>query len=207
MVGRSVKTSQEQWIEAAKQALVEDGIGGVKVDRLAKRLKVTRGGFYHNFGDREDLLARLLEEWEKRCQFIPAALDMGSAHDAVTWLEDFSDRLIVEDTYDHLFDLAVREWARSDQRAAWAINRADRQRIESLASVFGTLGCDEKEAQVRARVFYYHQIGYYAINAHETVAARRRSAPLYLDILCGRERLEAARQAGNEGDKVFRRAR
>ena len=59
------KTPPETWVNLAKRALVEDGINGVKVDRLAQRLGVTRGGFYKHFTDRGDLLVRLLELWEQ----------------------------------------------------------------------------------------------------------------------------------------------
>ena len=71
MAGRAVKVSERQWVEIARQALIEEGIGGVRVDRLAKRLDVTRGGFYHNFEDREQLLDALLHLWEDECRFLP----------------------------------------------------------------------------------------------------------------------------------------
>jgi hypothetical protein len=89
----------------------------------------------------------------------------------------------------------VREWARSDQRAAWAVERMDRERMAVLKRFFDALGYEEEEAQIRARVFYYHQIGYYAIGVRQSTADRRRKAKLYIEILCGAERLAAARQA------------
>ena len=44
-----VKTPAETWVDCARTALIADGLEGVKVDRLAKSLGVTRGGFYHHF--------------------------------------------------------------------------------------------------------------------------------------------------------------
>jgi AcrR family transcriptional regulator len=55
-------------IDEARAALIEEGIGGVKIDRLAARLGVTRDGFYHNFEDREALLSALLDLWKESCR-------------------------------------------------------------------------------------------------------------------------------------------
>jgi AcrR family transcriptional regulator len=190
---KPARVTPETWIATARKALVEEGISGVKVDRLANRLGVTRGGFFHHFRDREVLLDRLILHWEKTCQFLPSNSPGDSPGDAIVWLDKVIDRLISEDGYDHQFDMAVREWSRSDQRAAWAIERADRERITTLEQFFEALGYAPHEALIRARVFYYHQIGYYAIDVHETIAERRRNAGTYMDILCGADRLSAAR--------------
>jgi len=111
------------------------------------------------------------------------------------WFDCVADRLIEEDGYDHDFDMAVREWARSDQRAAWAVERSDRERMAVLQRFFDALGYSEEEALMRARVFYYHQIGYYAIGVRESTAVRKRNANLYIDILCGHEVMERVRAA------------
>jgi hypothetical protein len=89
--------------------------------------------------------------------------------------------------------MAVREWARSDQRAAWAVERVDRQRLQRLTRFFEAIGYGDEEAPIRARVFYYHQIGYYAIGVQQSAAERRRALHTYLDILCGRGVLDAVR--------------
>jgi AcrR family transcriptional regulator len=135
MAGRSIKTSAATWVETARRALVEEGIAGVKVDRLASRLGVTRGGFYHHYQDRDELLARLIEHWDESCQFLPESSPGTTPAEAAEWIEQLIQRLIDEDGYDHHFDMAVREWARSDQRAAWAVERADRHRMAALEAL------------------------------------------------------------------------
>src|SRR3546814_10953682 len=73
-----------------------------------------------------------------------------------------------------------------DKRAGWAVERADRERLERLRAFFEALGYDRQHAAIRARVFYYHQIGYYAIGVRQSIAERRKNAHLYIDIICGR---------------------
>lgn len=180
------KVPRETWIETARRVLIEEGIAGVKVDRLANRLGVTRGGFYHNFGDREILLQALLDHWEATCRFLPEQPMANGASGAAAWMDELVQRrLIDEDGYDHRFDMAVREWGRSDQRARWAVERADRSRLAALHRFFSALGHTDAEAQFRARIFYYHQIGYYALGVQESAAERRRNAGEYLRALCG----------------------
>jgi AcrR family transcriptional regulator len=197
MPGRTPKITSEQWVNAARKALVTEGVAGLKVDRLARTLGVTRGGFFHNFKDRDALLSALLHDWEDSCHFLPDYGPGESPAEAVEWIEATVVRLIEENGYDHDFDMAVREWARADRRVAWAVQRADKSRMKELECFFRMLGYSASEAPIRARVFYYHQIGYYAIGVKQSVAERRKSASVYLDILCGPDVLLSARQSDN----------
>lgn len=189
---RTPKTPVEGWLAAARRTLIDEGVAGVKVDRLAKRLGVTRGGFYHYFADRDELLLQLLAQWEAGNVFVPEAPIPRNPSEAIKALNALVDRLIDEESYDPRFDLAVRDWSRNDERAAWAVERVDARRIATLARLFLALGCEAPEADVRARVFYFHQIGYYAIGIKQTAAERRRLVPVYLRILIGTEHMDGS---------------
>ncbi|WP_129793947.1 TetR/AcrR family transcriptional regulator [Sphingosinicella sp. CPCC 101087] len=202
MVGRTPKNTQQDWIEAAQRTLVDEGIAGLKVDRLANRLGVTRGGFYHNFKDRDEFLDCIIRHWEKSCRFLPSDPPPARGPDAIGWFNRAIDRLIESDGYDYRFDLAVREWARADKRAEWAVERADRERLVTLQKFFEAIGYDREHAAIRARVFYYHQIGYYAMGVRESIPERRRNAQLYIDILCGEEALAAVRSVAEKQRKA-----
>ncbi|MDT9601019.1 TetR/AcrR family transcriptional regulator [Sphingosinicella rhizophila] len=202
MAGRTPKVTAETWIDTGRRSLVEEGIGAVKVDRLASRLGVTRGGFYHNFKDREDFLAQLLAHWEETCRFLPDEPPASRPAEAADWFCNVVDRLIAADGYDPQFDMAVREWARSDQRAAWAVERADRMRLATLQRFFEAVGYNADEAKIRARVFYYHQIGYYALGVRESLTERRRNLNFYMEILSGPGVLAAARASEGKPRKI-----
>lgn len=189
----TVKVAAEQWVDVARQALIEEGIEAVKVDRLAQRIGVSRGGFYHHFTDRADLLARLLTLWHDTVLFVPPGLAARSPADALNAIDEIVDHLIREDIYDPHFDLAVREWGRSDPSVAAAVAGVDAERIAVLYKVFLALGCSKLEADVRARVFYFHQIGYYAIGIAEPRSGRLERAKTYVQILCGEANIARAR--------------
>jgi hypothetical protein len=137
---------------------------------------------------------QLLHHWETTCHFLPDDPPGPTPAEAVDWLDRAFDRLIESDGYDQHYDLAVREWARSDKRAAWAVERADRERLSVLQRFFKIVGYKDKEADIRARVLYYHQIGYYAIGVRQSISERRRNKDTYLEILCGAEVRASARK-------------
>lgn len=197
MAGRTPKNTIKDWIEAGQRMLVDEGIAGLKVDRLASRLGVSRGGFYHHFSDRDEFLDQLVGHWETTCRFLPGALPPARPAEAIAWFDGAITRLIGPDGYDYHFDLAVREWARADTRVTWAVERVDRQRIETLRKFFEAIGYGGEHAATRARIFYYHQIGYYAIGIRQSIPERRRNAELYIDILCGAPALAAARASAS----------
>jgi hypothetical protein len=55
-----------------------------------------------------------------------------------------------------------------------------------LKAVFKDLGYDEVEAFVRARVLYFHQVGYYALGVKEPRARRLLLRPVYTRVFTGR---------------------
>ena len=51
------------WVAGATEVLAEEGIAGLRVEVLAKRLKVTKGSFYWHFARRKDFLIAVLQHW------------------------------------------------------------------------------------------------------------------------------------------------
>jgi hypothetical protein len=96
------------------------------------------------------------------------------------------DLWLSEREFSPAFDTAVRDWARQSKSVAAAVRRADLRRIDVLRRIFVDLGYRDPEALVRARVTYFHQVGYYALRLEETPARRRALAPAYVRVLIGR---------------------
>lgn len=193
-MAKQLKVPAERWVAEARSALVSSGIAGVKVDRLAQSLGVTRGGFYHHFSSHQELLDRLLDSWEAENQFILDPEEATDPASAVALLERMVNVQILEEDFSPSFDLAIREWSRIDDKVRAKVDAVDEERIDRLTRIFLALGCDEEEAETRARVLYFHQIGFYALGYHKRLSReeRLRSAPTYMRILCGRRYLEAA---------------
>ena len=65
MSGGQVKdeNASQDWVPAGLAELARGGIDGVRVELLAERLGITKGGFYRRFKDRRALLDAMLETW------------------------------------------------------------------------------------------------------------------------------------------------
>jgi AcrR family transcriptional regulator len=182
----SKRFTREIWIANARKQLVEEGIGDVKVDRLAQKMKVTRGSFYWHFVNREDLLDALLNDWETRNYFEIAQVKARWARTEPD-LSEVVSIWIGEDPAFPAFDMAIRAWARKSEPVAASVKRIDDQWISLLQDLFVKGGYDETESFVRARISYFHQIGYYALGLQEDIGDRVKLAPYYYRALTGKD--------------------
>ena len=55
--------ASQDWVTAGLAELAKGGVDSVRVEVLAERLGVTKGGFYRRFKDRRALLNAMLETW------------------------------------------------------------------------------------------------------------------------------------------------
>ncbi len=179
MANNKPKTTPEQWLEAARAELISGGIARVKIDRLARRLGVTRGGFYHFYKNREDLLAQLLKHWEQTNRFFPQDVSLTNAANARKAFDRLFVDLVQEKTFNPRYDMAVRDWARTSRTVRRVVQRVDARRLKWLTDLFEALGFEDDEAFIRARITYYQQIGYYAIGVKEPTAQRLNYQTLY----------------------------
>lgn len=185
VAARKVSLSRDDWIAAARALLIARGVNAVKIGPLARRLRVTRGSFYWHFTSRADLLRELLQSWELT-NTVPFERSLANGADnGVRELATIMNLWLAETEYSPAFDTAVRDWARTSIEVATVVARVDERRIAILHRIFKDLGFGEPEALVRARVAYFHQVGYYALEFKEKRKRRLSLAPYYMSILSG----------------------
>jgi AcrR family transcriptional regulator len=181
----NVKATRDDWLDLALSALAVEGVDHVTVLALSERLGVSRSSFYWYFKNRDELLDALLDRWDRlntHSIVIQAEAPAASVNEAVCnvfrcWVNPaiFSPRL----------DFAVREWARRSAHVRKALDRSDRVRTEALKALFVRFGYEDRDAFVRARVLYYMQIGYYALDLKEPIETRLNLTPHYLKAFTG----------------------
>jgi AcrR family transcriptional regulator len=180
-----VKRVRDDWIDAARATLIREGLDAVSVQSLSHQLGVTRGGFYGYFGNRAGLLEQLLEDWREANTRELRRIAAPSRRDGSQQFKELVRMWIENEGYDPNYDTAVREWARRSGAVARTVRRIDSERIRLMTRIFKNLGFRNPEALIRARVAYYHQVGYYVLAVHESRRARRRLSPLYNLVLTG----------------------
>jgi AcrR family transcriptional regulator len=176
----TAKLGRQDWLAIGIKILIDQGIESVRVDPLAKLLKVTRGSFYWHFKNRDELLEGILLEWETRnTQSVIDRLE-GLDSDPNTKLLSL---IAIAAADDNRLEKAVRVWSFSDTRAAAAIAQADRQRLDYLERLFSQLGFSAIDAKVRAQVVYSIRLGWFVMAAATDPADRLTEINLVHHIL------------------------
>ena len=156
----STAEGSQDWVAAGLETLAEGGIDGVRVEVVAQRLGVTKGGFYRRYRDRRALLDAMLETWiAGRMDAIERQTRLGdeTADRRIRGLiRLFDERMNPQGLS---IELAVRQWARSDAAAAAAVAKVDAVRLERVAALYEQLGFAKGEAEARGVILYAFVFG------------------------------------------------
>lgn len=165
-----IRTPRSTWIASGLHALAAGGPEAVRVESLAKAIGVTKGGFYWHFADRDELLAEMLDTWERRSTDEVIERVEREGGDAMTKAQragtlTFGDEL-------REIDLAVRDWSRRDQAVAARLRRVDNRRMDYLRTQFATFCTDEKELEARCMIAFAIAVGSHFIAADHRAGSR-----------------------------------
>lgn len=191
--------SQEGWLQAAYEALVDSGVEAVKIQPLAKKLRLSRTSFYWFFEDREQLLAALIARWRDKNTGNLVKQSEAYAESIAEAMLNVFDCWLDTTLFDSQFEFAIRSWAIQSPDILAEVNVADQARIDALTKMFVRFGFNDISADVRARTLYLTQIGYISMQTAEDLATRLRRIPDYVEIFTG----DAPRQ--RELDRFFAR--
>jgi AcrR family transcriptional regulator len=155
-----IQLDRDAWVVGALEVLAEEGIAGLRVEVLAKRLKVTKGSFYWHFQDRRDLLTAVLLRWrDGRID------DIGKQTRALPGHE-LEQIYHVIDVYSAgrsrrgmMIELAVRDWARRDAEASAIVAEVDDIRLRCARDLFIACGVPLEEASSRCMLLYAYVFG------------------------------------------------
>ena len=183
----NIKVTRDDWLNLARDVLVHDGVENIKILALSTRLNVSRSSFYWYFKNRADLLDALLAEWEARNTNSIEAQCARPAASITEGVCNFFRCFIAQDQFDQGLDFAVREWARRDPSVRGRIDKADKARIAALTDMFARFGFDAYNADARARIVYFMQLGYHALEQREPMSLRLGRVEGFLRGFTGEE--------------------
>lgn len=151
---------RKAWVVAAIELLAKEGVAGLRVELLAKHLKVTKGSFYWHFKDRRDLLDAVLEHWKdgrirdivKQTRAEPGQ-ELSQIHHVIDVYSASRSRKGM------MIELAVRDWARRDAVAGQVVEEVDTTRLECARSLFLACGVPMAEASSRSMLLYAYVFG------------------------------------------------
>lgn len=172
--------TRDDWISGAWDMLGENGLDGVRVEPLARRLGVTKGSFYWHFKDRQQLIEALLDRWFSIWddQMSP---DMEQAADPADRIWALFESVVGRVTRGQT--VSLRMLSHSDPEVARLIDERDAQRLSFLMTQLGAIGFSPDEARVRGQVYQAIMTGEYLRSGGlplEERIARARSYHLML---------------------------
>jgi AcrR family transcriptional regulator len=166
---------REDWLRAARLALLRGGVEAVRVAPLARDLGATKGSFYWHYQDRNELLELLLEEWEGELREIDARLAAAPAgRSLATLVEVLIARARLSEQGLVPSDAAIFAWAAVAPEVARRVNRVERERLQLLTRLLG----DEQ----RGEILYLTWLGFVA-RGQRVPASRRRFPEIAHNLL------------------------
>lgn len=148
--------TRADWTGAALAALAAEGLGGVAVEPLARRLNATKGSFYWHFTGRDELIAATLEHWEQEgtTAVIEQVRAMADPMERFVGLA----RTAFGGALEQSIDAAILA-AAQDPRVAPVLDRVTRTRIDFLAELHRDLGSSRAAAKRQAHLTYAMFLG------------------------------------------------
>lgn len=151
------RLTRQDWINAGFRALVAEGVGGLRAEAIARKLKTTKGSFYWHFKGVTDYQVAMLTYWEvaatddiiaELVQLPPGIVRLERALERALEVSDVHGGLAAEP--------AIREWARFYAPARSAVARVDEKRIDALAGILQQI---DSPARVSADLLYMAYLG------------------------------------------------
>lgn len=180
------KTNRQDWINIALDTLISEGEEKIKVAYLSEKLGCARSSYYWFFKNRADLLDSLIDYWQanntkalvKAANKPAQSINYALGNIFACW---------VVGQFDTRLDFAMRDWGRRSGSVRRAVDVSDDARIEALVGMFNRFDYAEDEADIRARIVYFTQIGYEALDRRESMDKRVSRSYHYLKSLTGQE--------------------
>ena len=155
--------ARDRWLDEGVRVLAEEGASGVRIDRIAARLGLSKGSFHHHFdgadGFKRALLAYVerlsIEVLDQAIRGVPASADARTVLGHLTDVVGSGDAGL----YQPKLDVALRAWALFDSDARGAQSRIDGARVAALERVWRPLVQTDAEARTAALVPYLLSVG------------------------------------------------
>jgi AcrR family transcriptional regulator len=166
---------------------------------LARRLSLTRTGFYWFFEDLADLHAAMIARWENKNTGNLIAMCRKDASTVSKALFNLMDCWLDQTLFDAPLDLAIRNWGRTNPALQAKIDQADAERIAAVSQIFERFGYSAEQAEVRGMTVIYTQIGYISMDVREHPSERLARVQHYVELFTG------ARTTTSEVDEFLNR--
>jgi len=154
-----IVAKKQDWINLGYKLFSEQGIAGIVVEKMAKKLKVNKSSFYWHFKTKKDFVTEIVSFWisKNTNQIISITDSEKSGKEKFEKLIELSFKK--EPFLD--FNFFLKRYALKDKKIQSVIDEIDNQRIEYTKSILIEMNFSENDAKRKAQLFYKYLIGYH----------------------------------------------
>lgn len=153
------RVSKQQWLDAALEMLVSDGVDAVRITDLASVLNISKSGFYWHFENRNELLTAMMNYWVN--EFSEEIID--EFNQQVIFLVPNQNNLLTEKLLLLIqmirkkqagkYDLAFASWAQRVPLVQELVDQVRDMRIRFIIELLADSGYTGDHLESRARLF------------------------------------------------------
>ncbi|MEV0144676.1 MULTISPECIES: TetR/AcrR family transcriptional regulator [unclassified Nonomuraea] len=158
-----MSTARDRWLDEGLKVLAEEGAAGIRIDRIAARLNLSKGSFHHHFDGAEGYKKALLAHFERlSIEMLENAIaDIGESAGARAILARLTKLIRPASTglYRPELDIALRAWATWDADVRAVQTRLDEARLAALQRVWRSAVASDEEARTAALLPYLLAVG------------------------------------------------
>ena len=142
-----MQLSRTDWIEAGLEMIERDGMSGLRLSVLARRLGVTKGSFYWHFKDRDEFIEAIVTTWEEdsRAFFALAANEQDPEQRIMRLYALLGER--VGHKKGRFPDHSIFAWAHYERAIARRVAAVERERIDFTVTALRDMGVDRADAE------------------------------------------------------------
>lgn len=149
------RVSKDEWLQAALDTLIEEGVEALRIERLAKRLHISKSGFYWHFKDSADLRQQIVEYWEH--EYTETVINLlGKMPMEPKQKLQYIAQMVLENKL-ATYDIAMQALGKREPALMRRINKVYKVRTNFVRKLFEELGFKGDELELRTRLFVvYH---------------------------------------------------
>lgn len=134
------------------------GVAAVKVEVLARQLKVSKGSFYWHFKNRQELLEEILQRWENDTLWL-----IEESQKEPTSEKQLIKMFVLGEELCNLPDpeMAIFIWANQEPAVQKRVRDVELKRVNYLNQVLQDYGFNKAEARHKAEIGYFAFMGFW----------------------------------------------
>jgi AcrR family transcriptional regulator len=178
------RLSVDDWIQAGFAILAEEGIKALKIDRLCRRLEVTKGSFYWHFTDIASYRSALVQAWGEVRGDDQGDLGELAGLPPRERLSKMMSSLVSPRHW--TLERSMRDWARTDEDVAASVRAADLRVLGEVRQAYLDYGFDADDAELRAGATFAAGIGFLHVGGQQPNPRAAAGREGFLDIMLKR---------------------